>query len=114
VKKHNCHDQELHDVLLWTVKPQIEAVADTLKAGTLRVAIVSGDILDALLFSGCQHILSQLEEQNSSCPPDEHPSSPAVAIQFFDFMDLSNVADYVSLPTVVQAALPLLRVVGHA
>jgi hypothetical protein len=29
-------------------------------------------------------------------------------------MDLSNVADYVSLPAIVQATLPLLRVVGHA
>jgi hypothetical protein len=58
VKKQNRHDQELHGVLLWTVKPQIEAIADALKAGTFHVAIVPGDILDALLFGGCQRILS--------------------------------------------------------
>lgn len=92
--------EELHGVLLRTLTPQIEAVAETLKGGTLRVAIIPGDILDALLFGGCQRILSQLAQSSDD--------------QFFDFVDLSNVADYVSLPAVVQAALPLLKVVSHA
>jgi hypothetical protein len=92
--------EELHGVILRTLKPQIEAVAETLKGGTLRVAVVPGDILDALLFGGCQGILSQLAHSSDA--------------QFFDFIDLSNVADYVSLPAVVQAALPLLKFVSHA
>ena len=89
--------EELHRVLLRTLAPQLEVVTKALMGGNLLVAIVPGDILDVLLFDGCEGILSQ----NS-------------ALELFDFMDLSNVSDYVSLPAVVQAALPRLKAVSHA
>lgn len=94
---------ELSDLLLQAIRPQIEATAESLESGSLEVAVTAGDVLEGMLFGDFLRLLRQMNKH------DLQPSS-----SLFDFIDLTNVADYVSMPAVVQAAVPLLKVVKHA
>jgi hypothetical protein len=66
---------------------------------------MDGDILQGMLYGGCLRVLHQLDQQY----PSSSTHSP-----LFDFIDVSNMSDHVSLPAVVQAGLPLLKVEKHA
>jgi hypothetical protein len=94
----------LYEILLNTVTPQLKAVADVFERGSLRVAIDGSDIVEGMLCGGFLRLLHQLNERPS---PSESPI-------LFDFINLSNVSDYVSMPAVVQASIPLLNTAKHA
>lgn len=95
---------ELSELLLQALRPQIEVVSESFERGSLEVAVIAGDVLEGMLFGGFLRLLHQMNGHD-----DLHSSS-----SLFDFIDLTNVADYVSMPAVVQAAVPLLKVVKHA
>lgn len=99
-------DCELYEILLMAITPQIKAVADSFARGSLRVAVDGSDIVESLLGGGFLRLLRQLDGGQPGLPS----SSPIL----FDFIDVSNVSDYVSMPAVVQAAVPLLKTVKHA
>lgn len=94
---------ELSELLLQAIRPQIEVVSESFERGSLEVAVIAGDVLEGMLFGGFLRLLRQMNGH------DRQSSS-----SLFDFIDLTNVADYVSMPAVVQAAVPLLKVVKHA
>lgn len=97
-------DCALYEILLKTVTPQLKAVADVFERGLLRVAVDGSDIVEGMLCGGFLRLLRQLDRQ----------PSPSASPILFDFIDLSNVSDHVSIPAVVQAALPLLKIAKHA
>ena len=83
----------LAPLLLEALAPQLQAVVEGLSGGRLRVRLQRGDILAALL--------------SAPTPgPGAHGGSGG---GYFDFIDCSNVADYVSLPALLAAAAPLLK-----
>lgn len=77
--------------LLSTLSPQLDATVAALRGGCASVVLVPGDIITAM----------------TAQPPQ--PSPP-----LFDYIDCSNVADYVSLPALLQTAMPLLAMAPHA
>eukprot|EP00798_Chlamydomonas_sp_ICE-L_P015003 gene15003-21070_t len=82
--------------LLDTLAPQFDSLAAALRNGDLEVTVVPADIL------------TTLTSQESS------KGGGTVATGLFDFIDCSNVSDYVSVPAMVQACAPLLRPMPHA
>ncbi|KAL3910970.1 MAG: hypothetical protein SGPRY_008870 [Prymnesium sp.] len=74
--------------LLTSLAPQVKAMASRLNSGTLKVSLVHGDIL---VVGACE-------------TTDVH----------FDFIDCSNVADYVSVTSLLQICAPLLSREPHA
>eukprot|EP00899_Mesostigma_viride_P006588 jgi/Mesvir1/15930/Mv08253-RA.1 len=125
-------------MLLATLGPQLQSVVEALKEGRLQIRLVCGDILAALLApplspepsaAGAvepESYLSAADSSNveagSGTPPpqaadDRYGDQQGSELReplLFDFIDASNVADYVSLPSLVQGALPLLRPAPHA
>ena len=77
----------LHHRLLGTVAPQVTAFVDGVSDGRVAVTLVPGDIL----------VVAAVE-----------PTA------VFDFIDTSNVADYVSIPSLVQMCAPLLSLLPHS
>ncbi|EFJ39514.1 hypothetical protein VOLCADRAFT_100877 [Volvox carteri f. nagariensis] len=75
--------------------PLLDAAVQGLRDGSITVQLVHGDILAALL------------TVPSYSPPPSPLTPPQQPLQY-DFIDCSNVADYVSLQALVQAAAPLL------
>lgn len=94
----------LYELLTRTITPdEINAVAVMFKQRALHVGVINGNILDGMLHGGCLRLLHKL---------NRHPSRTAPPL--FDFIDLRNTADYLSMPAVVQAGLTLLKVEKHA
>lgn len=84
--------------LLATLIPQLDTTS-ALRSGTLHVSLILGDILTAMT--------------TPSSPYTADPKARAGEDHdglLFDFIDCSNVADYISVPALVQAAAPLLAV----
>ena len=77
----------LHHRLLGTVAPQVTAFVDGVSDGRVAVTLVPGDIL----------VVAAVE-----------PTA------VFDFIDTSNVADYISIPSLVQMCAPLLSLLPHS
>ena len=94
---------ELSELLHQAIRPQLEVVFESFERGSLEVGVMAGDVLEGMLFGGFLRLLRQM---------DGHDLQSSSSL--FDFIDLTNVADYVSMPAVVQAAVPLLKVVKHA
>eukprot|EP00667_Euglena_gracilis_P014190 EG_transcript_14692 len=86
-----------------TVAPQLRALADALRAGRCRCVLVPGDVLTVMTTQAAE-----------SADEGHPPSDAAVQKAQFDFIDCSNVADYVSMQAILQAAAPLLRRQPHA
>ena len=84
-----ANDASLWDCLVRSLAPQVAAVKQALVDGVLSVSLLLGDVVSNL-------------------------AAPNTMGCCFDFVDLSNVADYCSLPSVVQAALPLLKATPQA
>ena len=83
-----------------------DALSSALRTGAAHVVLVPGDILAAMVTP---------PGVASACHALTPPSAPHThANAAFDFIDCSNVADYVSLPALVQAAAPLLSRAAHA
>lgn len=74
--------------LLTALAPQLQAVAARLQSGTLHVSLVLGDILVV--------------------------GADAAADSRFDYIDCSNIADYVSVTSLLQVCTPLLSRAPHA
>lgn len=78
----------LSERLLRTLEPQLACLSRGVRDGFLSIQLISGD---ALAMATSMPILSK-----------------------FHFIDSSNVADYVSLPALLQACAPLLSTSQHA
>jgi len=76
--------------LLATLAPQLTKLTAQLRAGSTSVSLVLGDVLTVA--TDC-----------SPCPSEG-----------FDYIDCSNVADYLSVSSVLQACAPLLSAAPHA
>ncbi|PNH12438.1 hypothetical protein TSOC_000697, partial [Tetrabaena socialis] len=99
--------------LLSTLGPQLEAVGRALRGGAATVTLVPGDILAAMT-SAPSAAAGAAAAASADASDGAAAGSPAAAACRFDFIDCSNVADYVSLPALVQAAAPLLAAGPHA
>lgn len=73
--------------------PDAGSLRSALQGSRLHVTLVPGDILAAMV--------------TPSAPTGTTPAQ-------FDYIDCSNVADYVSLPALLQASAPLLAPAPHA
>ena len=82
------HGTSLATRLLSSLAPQLQDVAARLRSGTLNVSLVLGDILVV--------------------------GADAATDARFDFIDCSNVADYVSVTSLLQICAPLLSRSSHA
>ena len=102
--------------LLATLIPQIDAVASALRDGTLHVSLILGDVLTAMTTPSPSPLIPGRRAAGGAAAaasggPDDGND---VRLLMFDFIDCSNVADYVSVPALVQAAAPLLAVQPHS
>lgn len=86
--------------LVATLAPQLDAVAKGIRNGDITVHLVTGELLSVMLTA----------PQNHSTTPAS-PSPPwnkTAAAEPYDFINCSNVADFVSLQALLLAAAPLL------
>lgn len=88
VELDDSYHDSAHAALLHILAPKFNILANALQLQRCSIVVHPCDILNGLTDS----------TGNDS----------------FDYIDLSNVADYVSLPALVQAASPLLKYAGHA
>ncbi|GLC40176.1 hypothetical protein PLESTB_000259400 [Pleodorina starrii] len=93
--------------LVATLAPQLDSLTRGLRDGDVSVRLVPGDILAAML------AVPPPPPPPAATGPDGDAAPAAAALQY-DFIDCSNVADYVSLQALVQAAAPLLTRRPHA
>ncbi|KAG0589254.1 hypothetical protein KC19_1G007700 [Ceratodon purpureus] len=97
----------LYELLMRTISiDEINALAVMFKQGALHVGVMNSNILDGMLHGDCLELLHKLNRQ------PQHPTRTPPPL--FDFIDLSDSADYLSMPAVVQAGLTLLKVEKHA
>ncbi|GIL89933.1 hypothetical protein Vretifemale_17657, partial [Volvox reticuliferus] len=100
--------------------PQLDAVAQGLRDGDISVHLVPGDILAAMLAEAPVPSPAQQPPPASDIPDIDvaaavAPTSAAASLALqYDFIDCSNVADYVSLQSLLQSAAPLLAHHAHA
>lgn len=95
--RRQSHRPSMVDRLHAALERQVASVATALQTGRVSVSLLPGDILDRLAFE-----LPRFVSAGSSLVP---------RLQFdcFDYIDVSNVSDYVSLPAVLQVAFASLR-----
>ncbi|GBG86594.1 hypothetical protein CBR_g41659 [Chara braunii] len=93
----------LEGLLTW-ITPGITCLASALRSGTASLQLVPGDILD--LMTSPREVTSGTHSR-SPCQP-LHNGHHDDCNYLYDFIDCSNVADYVSVPALLQAAAPFL------
>jgi hypothetical protein len=94
--------------LLATLRPQLEATREALRSGRAVVTLVPGDILAVMTSAPPE------QPGDASCSGGFDGGGLQLGSQTFDYIDCSNVADYVSLPALLLAAVPLLSPAPHA
>ncbi|GLI62217.1 hypothetical protein VaNZ11_004810 [Volvox africanus] len=102
------------------LRPQLDAVARGLHDGDISVQLVPGDILAAMLAEAPAPSPAQQPKPASDIADNQEaaevaaPASAAASPPlYYDFIDCSNVADYVSLQGLLQSAAPLLAHDAH-
>lgn len=87
-------DTPLARRLLASLAPQLEALTARLQSGSLSISLVVGDIL----------VVGAVGAVGADGTTDQR----------FDFIDCSNVADYVSITSLLQVCAPMLSRAPHA
>jgi hypothetical protein len=103
--------------LLGQLAPRLEAMASELRAGRASVTLVLGDMLTLATDGAAAHPATSSDSPIGAAAfaPSSSPSaSPASSSGLFDYVDGSNIADYVSVSLLLQACAPLLVASPHA